>query len=76
VLSGTTIVPTIRINNTLDVLDLGCGTGLAGAWLKDYAKTLTGVDLSESMVEVARKKMIYQSLTVGHLQQYVNMLPG
>ncbi len=34
----TTIVPTIKINNTLDILDLGCGTGLAGAWLKDYAK--------------------------------------
>jgi hypothetical protein len=28
------------VNNSLDVLDLGCGTGLAGAWLKDYAKTL------------------------------------
>jgi len=26
----------------LDVLDLGCGTGLAGGWLKDYYKTLVG----------------------------------
>jgi SAM-dependent methyltransferase len=31
------------VNNSMDVLDIGCGTGLAGAWLKDYAKTLTGV---------------------------------
>ena len=31
------------MNNTLDILDLGCGTGLAGAWLKDYAKSLVGV---------------------------------
>ena len=27
----------------LDVLDLGCGTGLAGGWLKDYCKTLVGI---------------------------------
>jgi predicted TPR repeat methyltransferase len=26
----------------LDVLDLGCGTGLAGGWLKDYSKNLIG----------------------------------
>ena len=26
----------------LDVLDLGCGTGLAGGWLKDYCKNLVG----------------------------------
>ena len=30
----------------LEILDLGCGTGLAGAWLKDYAQKLVGVDLS------------------------------
>ena len=27
----------------LEVLDLGCGTGLAGGWLKDYCKTLVGI---------------------------------
>ncbi len=60
----TVVVPTIRINNTLDILDLGCGTGLAGAWLKDYANSITGVDLSENMVDVARKKMIYKELNI------------
>jgi hypothetical protein len=37
------------MNNTLDILDIGCGTGLAGAWLKDYAKTLVGKSLSFSL---------------------------
>jgi predicted TPR repeat methyltransferase len=27
----------------LDVLDLGCGTGLAGGWLKDFSKNLIGI---------------------------------
>lgn len=31
------------MNHSLDILDIGCGTGLVGAWLKDYAKTLVGV---------------------------------
>lgn len=67
----TVVVPTIKINNTLDILDLGCGTGLAGAWLKDYAKSLTGVDLSDGMVDVARKKMIYQNLHVTSIDSYL-----
>ena len=67
----TTIVPTIAINATLEVLDLGCGTGLAGAWLKDYAKLLVGVDLSEQMVTIARKKMLYQELDVMSIASYL-----
>jgi len=51
---------------------LGCGTGLAGAWLKDYAKTLVGVDLSEQMVNVAKKKMLYQELHVQPMGKYLD----
>ena len=68
----TTIIPTITINSTLDVLDLGCGTGLAGAWLKDYARTLAGVDLSEQMVTIARKKMLYDELSVMSISTYLH----
>ena len=32
------------------LLDLGCGTGLAGVALRDMAGHLTGVDLSEAML--------------------------
>lgn len=67
----TTIIPTITINSTLEVLDLGCGTGLAGAWLKDYAKVLVGVDLSEQMITIAKKKMLYQELSVMSISTYL-----
>lgn len=59
------------MNSELDVLDIGCGTGLAGAWVKDYAKTLTGVDLSEAMVQIARKKMLYQNLHVAPVHMFL-----
>jgi predicted TPR repeat methyltransferase len=60
------------MNNSLDILDIGCGTGLAGAWLKDYAKSLVGVDISEQMVNIARKKMLYQDIQVKPISQYLN----
>ena len=36
-----------------DVLDAGCGTGLCGALLKPFARSLTGVDLSSGMLRKA-----------------------
>jgi predicted TPR repeat methyltransferase len=44
------------------VLDLGCGTGLSGAALKPFAKTLTGLDLSPRMLAQARKRGLYDAL--------------
>lgn len=44
------------------VLDLGCGTGLCGQYFRDTASVLTGVDLSERMLDVARAKQIYDKL--------------
>jgi predicted TPR repeat methyltransferase len=44
------------------VLDLGCGTGLAGASIKPHAKLLAGVDLSPRMLAAARAKGIYDRL--------------
>ncbi len=40
----------------LDVLDLGCGTGLFGAAIDALARTLTGVDLSPRMLDKARER--------------------
>ena len=60
------------MNKTLDILDIGCGTGGAGAWLKDYARSMVGVDLSEKMVQLARKKMLYQELHVQPLNSYLD----
>lgn len=46
------------------VLDLGCGTGLCGEKFRSMAKTLIGVDLSPQMIEVAKKKHIYDELRI------------
>ena len=52
-------------------LDLGCGTGLAGAAVRPLAARLTGVDLSERMVALAREKTIYDRLATGDLVAFL-----
>ena len=49
-------------NPNFDILDLGCGTGLAGEALSDLAKTLVGIDLSKEMLKIAAAKNIYDRL--------------
>jgi predicted TPR repeat methyltransferase len=44
------------------VLDLGCGTGLAGAAFRPVCDRLIGVDLSEAMVAKAAAKNLYDRL--------------
>ncbi len=46
----------------LDILDLGCGTGLTGAAFRDLARTLVGVDLSPQMLARAGARGIYNRL--------------
>lgn len=53
------------------VLDLGCGTGLMGAELRAHAGLLVGVDLSEAMLALARKKQIYDRLVRGELLDWL-----
>jgi predicted TPR repeat methyltransferase len=53
---------------SLDILDLGCGTGLAGAVFKPLAARLDGVDLSPAMIEKARARNIYDNLSVADLE--------
>ena len=59
------------IANQLDILDLGCGTGLYGAKLRGLAKTLSGVDLSSKMVDKARQKAVYDTLVVDDLVSFL-----
>jgi predicted TPR repeat methyltransferase len=49
------------------MLDLGCGTGLAGATFRAAVDRLTGVDLSAAMVTEARRKALYDRLEVAEL---------
>src|ERR1700761_4134580 len=52
----------------LDILDLGCGTGLAGVVFKPVAARLDGVDLSPAMIEKALARGIYDRLMVADLE--------
>lgn len=42
------------LNKSMRILDLGCGTGLCGAWFTDYAKDMVGVDIAPNMIEQVR----------------------
>jgi len=55
----------------LDILDLGCGTGLAGEVFKPVTRKLTGVDLSPKMIEKARERAVYDSLSVAELNDFL-----
>lgn len=46
----------------LDILDIGCGTGLVGALVRPLAGRLDGVDLSPAMLAKARDKNVYDGL--------------
>jgi predicted TPR repeat methyltransferase len=63
-------------SRNLDILDLGCGTGLLGARLRPLARTLTGVDISPNMLKVARQRQIYDNLVCGELVEYLQMQAG
>ena len=52
----------------LAILDLGCGTGLAGAMFQDKAGHLTGIDLSPAMIQKARRRGVYDDLIVGDIE--------
>ncbi len=51
----------------LRAFDLGCGTGLMGVELRPFAEYLAGVDLSPRMVEKARARGLYDTLSVGDI---------
>lgn len=55
----------------LDVLDVGCGTGLCGPLVVPYARRLTGVDLSGKMLTQASARQVYDELVKGELTAYL-----
>lgn len=59
-----------------DILDLGCGTGLAGVAFAPLARHLAGVDLAPRMIERARARGLYHELHVGDLLACLAREPG
>jgi predicted TPR repeat methyltransferase len=52
----------------LHILDVGCGTGLAGTAFRDAASRMDGIDLSPAMIKKARAKGIYANLVCGDIE--------
>jgi predicted TPR repeat methyltransferase len=66
-LENSGLEPTKR----LEVLDVGCGTGLCGPLVSPYAHQLTGVDLSGGMLAHAKEKSVYDVLLETELTRYL-----
>jgi predicted TPR repeat methyltransferase len=60
----------------VDVLDAGCGTGLVGPFVKPFARTLTGVDLSPGMLAHASRRGVYDALHEAELCDFLRHHPG
>ncbi len=58
--------------NLGEVLDLGCGTGLMGDALKDQVSHIDGVDLSQKMLDLAKRRNIYRSLVRQDIEAYLH----
>ena len=61
-------------SRSLDVLDVGCGTGLCGPLVAPYARRLVGVDLSARMIAQARERNVYDELVKRELTGYLRDL--
>jgi predicted TPR repeat methyltransferase len=56
---------------SLRTLDAGCGTGLCAPTLRPYATTLTGVDLSGAMLEIAAQRGLYEDLHKAEIGEFL-----
>jgi predicted TPR repeat methyltransferase len=61
------VIPAVR-DHSLDILDLGCGTGLSGVAFRAFAKRLDGIDLSPAMLEKARARRIYDLVSAADIE--------
>jgi predicted TPR repeat methyltransferase len=65
------LIRSVTVSRPLDVLDLGCGTGLMGVQLRDIAGTLRGVDISARILKKAEQREIYDELTCSEITEFL-----
>ncbi|UGQ46847.1 tetratricopeptide repeat protein [Massilia endophytica] len=65
-----------HVAESLDVLDLGCGTGLCAPLLRPLARRLEGVDLSPRMLEKARELELYDALYCADMVETLRTRPA
>ena len=75
-LLGEAVAVALAGRHQLDVVDLGCGTGLSGQSLRPLAKRLAGVDLSPAMIERARVRDVYDALHVSEITTFLRECDG
>lgn len=59
----------VNFNKSLKILDVGCGTGRHSIELTKRGYTVTGIDLSESQLALARKKATKEKLIIDFQKQ-------
>jgi len=69
-------IQSLTQRTNLDVLDLGCGTGLCGVELRPMARKLVGVDLSPGMLQRCARKNIYEELIEGDVTKVLLQTPA
>ena len=70
------ITAAIGPKSGLAVLELGCGSGLAGLKLRPFAASLAGLDLSPEMLELARKRGVYDRLEQAEITAWLEAGTG
>ena len=56
----------------LDIIDLGCGTGLVGQHFRGVAGRLTGIDVSARMIQWAERRNVYDQLILDDYIRYLS----
>jgi predicted TPR repeat methyltransferase len=60
-----------RAGSPLDILDLGCGTGLVGVALAGMKRRMVGIDLSPKMLQYATNRGVYDETHVAEIHEYL-----
>ncbi len=63
-------------SRALDIVDLGCGTGLVALQFRPLARNLTGVDVSANMLAKARQRGLYDHLVCSDINQFLQTHDG
>ena len=70
-LTAGALLHAIRTRRQLEILDLGCGTGLFGKKIRNVASRLVGIDVSPEMLRKAEERGCYDSLEVAELGEFL-----
>jgi len=65
----------INHNKSLKIIDIGCGTGRHSIELSKRGYSMTGIDLSESLLEKAREKANQNGVQIDFLKHDARSLP-